>query len=269
MKIKLCMLFLLLTGICSMYAQDIIVLVNGEEIEAKVLEISSREIRYKNYNNLDGPTIVLSREDVSAINYENGTTELISSASSEPIQNARVVTSGFNPNRTTFGIFFNPLGFLQFGPMFGLSLSRSYFLANAHVRIPAGGLLLPIMFGENRYRAKVGKGVGVGGDLNFFLNRRRGGLYSGALFEYWNMTTDYNHDTYSDENYYTDSQGVVFAGHLGYRFRWSSGFFLNLGGYLGAIFYTWKSSYRNYGRSDSEVLPFGMLEFSLGFNFAK
>jgi hypothetical protein len=65
----------------SVHAQDIITLRNGDEIRARVTEISASEIRYKRFDNLEGPTIVLPRADVFFINYENGTREIITPTS--------------------------------------------------------------------------------------------------------------------------------------------------------------------------------------------
>jgi len=70
-------LILLATGLASVSAQDIITLRNGDEIKVKVTEISTSEIRYKQFEHLDGPTRVVPRADVFAINYENGTREVI------------------------------------------------------------------------------------------------------------------------------------------------------------------------------------------------
>ena len=71
----------------SMYAQDIITLQNGDEIKAKVTEISASEIRYKRFENLEGPTIVISRSDVFFINYENGMREIITPLDETPTSN--------------------------------------------------------------------------------------------------------------------------------------------------------------------------------------
>ena len=46
--------FLFVGGLFAVNAQDIIVLKDGNMIEAKVTEISSSEIRYKRFDNLDG-----------------------------------------------------------------------------------------------------------------------------------------------------------------------------------------------------------------------
>lgn len=56
----------------SLCAQDIIVTTDAQKIEAKILEVSKSEIRYKEKDNLDGPTFVLSTEEISSIVYANG-----------------------------------------------------------------------------------------------------------------------------------------------------------------------------------------------------
>ena len=67
---------LILGGIFSLSAQDIIVLRDGSMIDANVVEISPTEIRYKRFSHLDGPTIVVLVSDVLSIRYENGTVEV-------------------------------------------------------------------------------------------------------------------------------------------------------------------------------------------------
>ena len=54
-------------------AQDVLVKRNGEEIEVKVLEIALQEIKYKRFDNQDGPVISILKSDVFMIKYENGT----------------------------------------------------------------------------------------------------------------------------------------------------------------------------------------------------
>ena len=56
----------------NLLCQDIIILKNGDEIEAKVTEIDLEVIRYKRANHLDGPSITLSKADIFMIKYENG-----------------------------------------------------------------------------------------------------------------------------------------------------------------------------------------------------
>lgn len=62
----------------SLFAQDIIVTKDAKKIEAKILEVSKNEIKYKEFNYLDGPTFVLGVEDINTIIYANGKVELYS-----------------------------------------------------------------------------------------------------------------------------------------------------------------------------------------------
>ena len=57
-------------------AQDIITKKNGEKIIGKVLEISLTELKYKNFNNLEGPVNSILKSDVVFIKYENGNSQL-------------------------------------------------------------------------------------------------------------------------------------------------------------------------------------------------
>jgi hypothetical protein len=61
---------------------DIIVCKNGDEIEAKVLEIGIKEIKYKRCDNEQGPTISILNSNVVMIKYPNGTKDIIKSATS-------------------------------------------------------------------------------------------------------------------------------------------------------------------------------------------
>jgi len=91
-------LFLSCISVC---AQDVITLRNGDEIKAKVTEISSNEIRYKRwFEKSDGPTVVISSAEVFFIDYEDGTREMITSLD-EPIkaQTSKITTKQANNNR--------------------------------------------------------------------------------------------------------------------------------------------------------------------------
>ena len=56
----------------SVYSQDIITTKKGEDIVAKVLEVNVNEVKYKKYNNPQGPIYLLLKSDILLIRYENG-----------------------------------------------------------------------------------------------------------------------------------------------------------------------------------------------------
>lgn len=61
----------------SSLAQDIITQKNLKTIEAKIIEISPKEVKYKRFDNPEGPVIIISKSDLVSIKYQNGTIEKI------------------------------------------------------------------------------------------------------------------------------------------------------------------------------------------------
>ena len=70
--------FILLFGL-QLASQDYIILVNGDEIEAKVLEINDKNIDYKKYSNINGPTYHLKKSEIFMIKYQSGDKDVFSS----------------------------------------------------------------------------------------------------------------------------------------------------------------------------------------------
>ena len=60
-------------------SQDYIILINGDEIEAKVLEINDKNIDYKKYSNINGPTYHLKKSEIFMIKYQSGDKDVFSS----------------------------------------------------------------------------------------------------------------------------------------------------------------------------------------------
>jgi len=95
-------------------AYDVILLKDGQEVKAKVTEITPSEIKYKAFEHLDGPTRTLAKNDVFLINYANGKREVISTVSKN--RNS----SEFNrPGQVSIGL--SPVIYVEPGIfMFGL-----------------------------------------------------------------------------------------------------------------------------------------------------
>ncbi|MCC7301812.1 MAG: hypothetical protein IT233_04130 [Bacteroidia bacterium] len=55
------------------FSQDKIVLHSGEVLYGKVEEVGISEVKYRKQDNLTGPVYVISKTDIHAIHYENGT----------------------------------------------------------------------------------------------------------------------------------------------------------------------------------------------------
>ena len=60
-----------------LFSQDVMVLKNSDEIKAKVVELTDLIIKYKKWENINGPTYNISKTEVLFIRYENGIKEVI------------------------------------------------------------------------------------------------------------------------------------------------------------------------------------------------
>ena len=87
MKKTISILLFLCVSLITM-AQDVIVKKDGSTILAKVLEVTSADVKYKKHTNVDGPTYTIKKKEIQRINYENG-------------EKDKSVSSNYNPNIVT------------------------------------------------------------------------------------------------------------------------------------------------------------------------
>ncbi len=87
----------ILSQLC--HSQDVITLTTGEEIKSKVVEIESEVIKYKKFENQQGPTYSVQISKVFMIHYQNGSKEVYNQKSeksaisqSAPIDTNRIVS---------------------------------------------------------------------------------------------------------------------------------------------------------------------------------
>lgn len=72
-------IFIALTLIFSItlgYSQDIITKTTSEKIQAKVIEVTASEIKYKKFDNPNGPNYSMGKSEIAKIRYENGTEDV-------------------------------------------------------------------------------------------------------------------------------------------------------------------------------------------------
>jgi len=74
-RLVLTITFLVL--ISNIFAQDLITLKSGDDLEVKVIEIDESEIRYRKYSNLDGPIYSIAKSKIFRIKFENGDLEVM------------------------------------------------------------------------------------------------------------------------------------------------------------------------------------------------
>lgn len=115
------LVFTILTSIFTFsicYSQDIMTKKSGEDIQAKVLEVTTSEIKYKKFDNQDGPTYAMLKSDVLMIRFKNGTKDIFtdviktapasvpSTISSDPNATVYFIRStGFNGSLVPFTAF--------------------------------------------------------------------------------------------------------------------------------------------------------------------
>lgn len=69
------------------FSQDIMTKKNGEEIQCKVIEVTPDLVKYKKFNNLDGPIYSIPIKDIFMLKYENGGKDVFNDQNSEKSEN--------------------------------------------------------------------------------------------------------------------------------------------------------------------------------------
>jgi len=69
---RIFLVFVALIFTTELISQDVIYKMNGQEIEAKVLEVLPEIVKYKVYKSQDGPVYSLRKSDIIMIKYEDG-----------------------------------------------------------------------------------------------------------------------------------------------------------------------------------------------------
>jgi hypothetical protein len=238
----------LFVGVCSVAAQDLIILKDGNVIEAKVTEISQTEIRYKRFDHLDGPTIVISSDKVLSIRYQNGKVESINAAPA-PEQKK---TPAKKPTNTATTTAMDTDKFI-----FAMNTNAGSFISGIPGDAYTGGPTLNFEFGKGRFNSEVnlifplGGGFGGLATFNWFKPNRVGGFYLGGgiglIYETgvpreisYEEPYSYGGTTYYRTEYrtvYIDATILTGGLNIGWKFVTRSGLYFRTGAYLGIAIY--------------------------------
>ena len=230
-----------LLGVSSVYAQDLIVLKNGEIIEARVLEITPSEIRYKRIEHLDGPTIVIHVSDVLSIRYENGRQEIIND-----VPEKRSGTSAIDTEKFIFGVNANAGGALGYiwgggtGTGINIELGKGNFNSEINIIFPTNGFGFLLTF-NGFWPSKIG-GFYLGGGTGLSIYKAYGyKLIYGVIF------SPVGEETY--ENYVYDYYtffDIPIGLNIGYKFVTKSGIYFRTGVYTAFNLSSVLFKYKNY-----------------------
>ena len=83
MKKPIFLLLIIITTICSIKAQDVMITKDGKKITAKIEEIGIDIVKYKKFENQNGPTYSINKNEVASIMYENGEIDVFSKEKKE------------------------------------------------------------------------------------------------------------------------------------------------------------------------------------------
>jgi hypothetical protein len=221
------------------FAQDIIILKNGTTVDAKVIEINENSVRYKDLANPDGPTYSVKKESVNEIRYKNGT--------KEKFQNINDLAPEKDPNsvwwtkarETKLGFWMDPLGFAQWGPMFGVVIRMgTNFDVKAHVR--AYYKDFPLADANAFERGYYDNGIGFGLEFSKLFATTNGNWHVGLLFETAVLESYEEWEYYYDSHYrYLEaphSALYTIATTGGYTWRFNNRFFIDFSLQMGACF---------------------------------
>jgi formylglycine-generating enzyme required for sulfatase activity len=231
-----------LMGICAAAAQDMIILRDGNVIEAKVTEISASEIKYKRFDHLDGPTIVVPAVNVLSIRYANGKVETFNAVSVPAVrpeipQAVSPRPYALDPNKLNFGLSLNPAGFIPYAGG-GLSLSFDFNKGRFNSKIDIRSGLGLVFYGNDFF--------GISSSFNYFHPSRIGGFYIGGMIEY----------SVGGASSYGTTHRFGLAGNLGYKFVTPSGVFFRIG-FAGGY---------SFGKYSALIIR---PDLSIGYNFGK
>jgi len=184
---------LTMMAMTSVWAQtdelkDLIYTADNKVIEAKVTEVSSEEIKYKDWNNQMGPTFILSKGEVNKVEFSNGTVKTFAGAAAQPAAQpaataapvAKAEQKAATPAAAKPQL---PVGFqFNLDVEGNLCFVSGYYLNNCHVKNYACG-------GVN---VNVGAGARVGKFLYI-------GAAAGALGEWGDPYVELNNATHDEK----------------------------------------------------------------------
>lgn len=120
---KIIFLFLISLFTTQLFSQDKIYKLKGTVINAKVIEIGTDEIKYKLFENPDGPVYVVDKSTLNRIEFANGKVEKYTSSFKDPQNYDGQLTKAIKFN------FLSPLlGYAQFSFEKSVSPLKSYEL---------------------------------------------------------------------------------------------------------------------------------------------
>jgi len=250
---------------------DIIYKPDGSKIEAKVLEISPTEVKYKLFSNPDGPLYSISKNDLMMIIYQNGKNEVFANSQTTNSSAQKKTDSlhyKFGRNFISYNLFSIMVG--------NISVSYEHFLPKGYLsfKIP-----FIVGFGDERnnglrngnrnngyYKNIFTSGIDINfyptgqGKIRFFTGPS---LQVGVVDSYSYYFDDYYYYNYYSQNSYypRKQQSMFYAGMVnnGILFQPLKNFNMSLNLGLGVRYI------ETSGRDNSDA--YATFGYHLGYRF--
>ena len=251
----------LLVSAASCFGQsstdDVVYLKNGSIIRGTIIE------------QVPNKSIKIQTQDGNVFVYEISQVEKITKEAKRKV--SRTEEEEGKPIRS--GILFNPLGFLQFGPIVtGEFKVAPNTVIGPQIRFSGLGILYHVVASDENTNSVDVSSMAIGINFKQFFENpdSPNRFYVGAAFEYgWGGTegaSDYGRSWEGEHSNWD------FMSNFGYRWRFPSNFFLNAGLFAGVAQTTkddwwYIDSPRIIHSNDTKTYIFGMLELSLGWEF--
>ncbi len=149
-----------LFGLQAVSAQDVIVRKNELEIKAKVVEVGPEQVKYKRFDNPDGPIYIENRDQIQKISYANGTEDIFE-ANANISSRETVFHQVARQEKRTSKIRYS--GLIELAPYFGMN-----FAGNSDEYGDYSGVAFSTAHGiqlSEKYFFGLGFGVNSGNDL--------------------------------------------------------------------------------------------------------
>lgn len=176
-KFLLALIALVIT--CSIYAQDVMIYRNGDELNVKVTEVGIDNIKYKRSDNPDGPAYEVRKNDLFMVKYANGTKDVFKATAPSPATNlaTQPLPTGYDKYKPIQNDYDKYMGMYKRRMLRGtICTSIGVPFVVLGVSLVAGGASA-----NNRYYANYNYNTGTYNYPNTYGDRGIGAITAGSI----------------------------------------------------------------------------------------
>lgn len=218
---KIILLTIIMFGYIYSNAQDKIYFTDGNQVEVKILEVNTNDVKYKKHSNIEGPTYTKDKSEIHMIVYQNGENEIFKEDTPKDIYVSKksVKEESFRKNRIYIQVV-------------SLSSDGTVLIPNIAFELISSkskwGHEFSIDYRSFSTTSDEINILRLGGANNYYKKGNGKGFYVGPAASLAFIS-------YSDYNGSIDFTALDIGGQIGGQFQLSSSFGLNIRGKLGYL----------------------------------